>query len=132
MTVKLLTEQHLELLSFKGGCTGLSESTHVKMPHCWQSHSRLKYSLTLPFSIFRPIVAVYWCLSTPTTCSTSTVWTWSRGMKANQLELYHRKYNRLYLQYSSRENLSSGFPTKRVSNQSPQPQRVARKLKFHL
>ena len=33
---------------------------------------------------------------------------------------------------SSRENLSSGFPTKRVSNQSPQLQRLARKLKFHL
>ena len=33
---------------------------------------------------------------------------------------------------SSRENLSSGFPTKRVSNQSPQLQRLARKLKFYL
>ena len=32
----------------------------------------------------------------------------------------------------SGENLSSGCPTKRVSNQSPQLQRLARKLKFHL
>ena len=31
---------------------------------------------------------------------------------------------------SSRENLSSGFPTKQVSNQSPQLQRLARQLKF--
>ena len=31
-----------------------------------------------------------------------------------------------------RENLSSGFPPKRVSNQSPQLQRLARKFKFHL
>ena len=38
MTVKLLTEQHLEFLSFSGGCTGSSESIHVKMPHCWKSH----------------------------------------------------------------------------------------------
>ena len=38
MAVKLLTEQHLEFLSLKGGCTGLSESTLVKMPHCWKSH----------------------------------------------------------------------------------------------
>ena len=30
MTVKLLTEHHLEFLSLKGGCTGLSESTLVK------------------------------------------------------------------------------------------------------
>ena len=37
MTVKLLTEHDLEFLSLKGGCTGLSESTHIKMPHCWKS-----------------------------------------------------------------------------------------------
>ena len=35
MTVKLLTEHHLEFLSLKGGCKGLSESIHVKMPHSW-------------------------------------------------------------------------------------------------
>ena len=38
MTVQLLTEHHLECLSLKGGCTGSSESTPVKMPHCWKSH----------------------------------------------------------------------------------------------
>ena len=38
MSVKLLTEHHLEFLSLRGGCTGLSESTLVKMPHCWKSH----------------------------------------------------------------------------------------------
>ena len=38
MSVKLLTEHKLEFLSLKGGCTGLSESTLVKLPHCWKSH----------------------------------------------------------------------------------------------
>ena len=38
MSVKLLTEHHLEFLSLKGGCTGSSESTPVKTPHCWKSH----------------------------------------------------------------------------------------------
>ena len=38
MSVKLLTKQHLEFLGLKGGCTGSSESTFVKMPHCWKSH----------------------------------------------------------------------------------------------
>ena len=38
MNVKLLTEHHLEFLRLKGGCTGSSESTHDKMPHCWKSH----------------------------------------------------------------------------------------------
>ena len=31
MTVQLQTEQHLEFLSLKGGCTGSSDSIHVKM-----------------------------------------------------------------------------------------------------
>ena len=39
MGVKLLTEQNLEFLSLKGGCRDSSESTHVKMPHCWKSHA---------------------------------------------------------------------------------------------
>ena len=36
VTVKLLTEQRLEFLSSKGGCTGSPQSTLVKMPHCWK------------------------------------------------------------------------------------------------
>ena len=43
MIVKLLTEHHLEFLSLKGGCTGLSESTRVKMPHCWKSNATAHY-----------------------------------------------------------------------------------------
>ena len=38
MTVKLLTEHHLEFLSLKVGCKSSPESTLVKMPHCWKSH----------------------------------------------------------------------------------------------
>ena len=47
MTLKLLTEDHLEFLSLKGGCTGLSESTLVKVPHCWKSHATAHISLEL-------------------------------------------------------------------------------------
>ena len=45
MSVKLLTEHNLEFLSLKGGCIGSSESTHVKMPHCWKSHALAHLSL---------------------------------------------------------------------------------------
>ena len=38
MSVKLLTEHHLGFLSLKLDRTGSSESTLVKMPHCWTSH----------------------------------------------------------------------------------------------
>ena len=38
MSVKLLTEHHLECLILKEGCRASLESTHVKMPHCWKSH----------------------------------------------------------------------------------------------
>ena len=37
MSVKLLLH-HLELLSFKGGCTGSPVSTLVKTRLCWKSH----------------------------------------------------------------------------------------------
>ena len=39
MIDKLLVEHNLEFLSLKGGCTGSSESTRVKMPHCWKYHA---------------------------------------------------------------------------------------------
>ena len=38
ITVKLPTEHHFGFLGLKGGCTGSSESTPVKMPHCRKSH----------------------------------------------------------------------------------------------
>ena len=44
MSVKLLTEHHLEFLSLKGGCRGSSESTLVKMPRCWNLMPRLSCS----------------------------------------------------------------------------------------
>ena len=47
MIVKLLTEQHLEFLSLTGGCTGSSECTLVKMPHCWKSYVTAHMSLNI-------------------------------------------------------------------------------------
>ena len=47
MIVKLLTEHHLEFLSLKEGCRCSSESTLVKMPHCWKYMSLLKFHLLL-------------------------------------------------------------------------------------
>ena len=38
MIIKLLTEHDLKFLNLKRCCTGSSESTLVKMPHCWKSH----------------------------------------------------------------------------------------------
>ena len=46
MNIKLLTEHHLEFLSLKGGNTGSSESTLVKMSHCWKSHVTSQFSIT--------------------------------------------------------------------------------------
>ena len=36
-----------EFLSLKEGCTGLSESTHVKTPHCWKSTVAAQLRMTL-------------------------------------------------------------------------------------
>ena len=64
MSVKRLTEFHLEFLSLKGGCTGSSESTLVKMPHCWKSHVTAQlfclYAMhDIIFSIFTPPVSFH-------------------------------------------------------------------------
>ena len=53
MTGKLLTKHHLEFLSLKGGCTGSSESTLVKMPHCWKSHAMAHTTWSLQALILR-------------------------------------------------------------------------------
>ena len=55
MNINLLTEHHLEFLRLKGGCTGPSESIHVKMPHCWKS--RVTAQISYDFN---------WCVN----CST--------------------------------------------------------------
>ena len=56
MTVKLLTEHHFEFLSLKGGYTGSSESTLVKMPHCWKSHVEAHMFLENAFIAYDMIV----------------------------------------------------------------------------
>ena len=62
MTVKLLTKHHLEFLSLKRGCKGSSESTLVKMPHCWKSNvvaEMVKYILIeeIKQKVFKSVVA---------------------------------------------------------------------------
>ena len=51
MTVKLLTEHHLEFLSLTRGCTCSYESTLVKMPHCWKSHVMALVILYLSYDV---------------------------------------------------------------------------------
>ena len=53
MNNKLLTGHHLECLSLKGGCTGSSESFHVKMSHCWKSLAAAQLLDLLDFSHIR-------------------------------------------------------------------------------
>ena len=47
MTLRPLSEHHLEFLSLKGGCTGSSESTLVKIPHFWKSRVAAHVYLTM-------------------------------------------------------------------------------------
>ena len=52
MIVKVLTEHQLEFLSLKGGYTGSSESTLVKLPHCWKSHVTAQLVSTFTIASF--------------------------------------------------------------------------------
>ena len=62
MNIKPLNDHHLELLGLKIGCTGSSESTLVKMTHCWKSHVTAQYiSSNLPRWA---LIALYLYIST--------------------------------------------------------------------
>ena len=60
MTIKLLTEQHFEFLSLKGGRTGSSEFTLVKIPHCWKSHVAAQISMVLMLPLDNTYIVIYW------------------------------------------------------------------------
>ena len=60
MTVKLLTEQCLEFLSLKGDCTGPTESTLVKLAHCWKSHVAAQMSLYMRFGTYLISALMMW------------------------------------------------------------------------
>ena len=120
MIVKLLTEHHLEFLSLKGGCTGSPECTLVKMPHCLKSHI-MAYCL----------IPLYY--SCGTVClSLLGTWQGQNGEEWNEKTSTVLQVRSLEIWTSARQNLSSGLPTKRDSNRSPQLQRLARKMKFCL
>ena len=70
MTVKLLTEHHLEFLHLKGGCRGLSECTFVKMSNCWKSHAAAQFHEYLQEPNLTPNMPGFAgssCLASPTT-----------------------------------------------------------------
>ena len=57
MSVKLLTEHHLEFLGLKRDCTGSSESIFVKMPHCWNSHVAAQNSFLILYFLLKSVNA---------------------------------------------------------------------------
>ena len=57
MSVKLLTAPHLRFLSLKVGCTGSSENTLIKMPHCWKSRVKAYFKLAHAAKSGRPVTA---------------------------------------------------------------------------
>ena len=61
-----MTEHHLEFLSLKEGYTGWSESTLLKMPHCWKSHAtaRILYSKFLLVSLAELVGLSLTCFQT--------------------------------------------------------------------
>ena len=63
MTVKLLTAHHLEFPSLKEGCTGSSESTLIKMPHCWKSHVTAQILLIDDFNHYINLYLIIWCIA---------------------------------------------------------------------
>ena len=92
MTVQLRTKHHLEFLSLKGGCKGSSESTLVKMPHCWKSH----VTAHMCISIFRELVGTS---STLTTVNKAFLLSNQRASSEQSLiqSFLTRRYNKHYI-----------------------------------
>ena len=63
MSVKLLTENHLEFLSLKGGCRGSSESTLVKISNCWKSHAAAHISFQVKAQVYGIHLHIMACLT---------------------------------------------------------------------
>ena len=107
MTAKLLTEYNLELLSLTGGFTGLSESTLVKMPHCWKSR------VTAHFINYRPtregniaVSQVSVCPSVEESLGTSLIsYPVSISFRSNYV-LHARKVALPFFLFELQENLS--------------------------
>ena len=62
MIVKLLTEHHLEFLSLKGGCRDSSQSSQVKIPHCWKSHAAAQIRTQMPLRPKCPPLNIASCI----------------------------------------------------------------------
>ena len=68
-TFKVLVEHHLEFLSLTGGCTGLSESTLVKMSHCWKSHVPAQKVMRYLPSLVCVLHILVHCMSSHRSCT---------------------------------------------------------------
>ena len=64
MSVKLLSEYHLEFLRLNAGCRGLSESTLVKIPHCWKPHALAHFVL---YKMLSSSIRLIWAYFIPDT-----------------------------------------------------------------
>ena len=91
MIVKLLTEHHLEFLSLKGGCLGSSESTHVKMPHCWMSHALAHMINVYAYSAGALYHTPLYNTSTDISTCIDTVMLWSLIFNHGILQWNYRK-----------------------------------------
>ena len=62
MIVKLLTEHHLEFLSFKEAAQARLSLHLSRMPHCWNSHAMAYFFLKIVLFLFAehyPVVSVH-------------------------------------------------------------------------
>ena len=72
-----MTKQNFEILSSTGGKTGSSESTFVRIPHCWKSHVMAHFSVQ--FNLLR-----YKCSLISSTQNESLVMTKTNDISAHK------------------------------------------------
>ena len=74
----------MRFLSLKVGCTGSSESTLVKMPHCWKSHVTAHKVIVFPVAIsidIHTVIVFSWGLEIAISIDIHTVIAFQMGVR---------------------------------------------------
>ena len=117
-----MTEHHLEFLSLKGGWSGSSESTLVKMPHCCKTIVTAHMILHKCFPILLLLELI------KNRIATSTRW---RKEKVD-LTLPSKLIDPISIWALTRENLLSEFANNKGTDQSAHPCRLISTFVVHL
>ena len=108
MPVKLLAQHHSETLSLTDACTGSSESTLVKMPHCWKS---LVMAHTVSHFSYAPLLNVKLLIK-----DICNIYSETTSLKRIYICISHRNFIVIRRVTSEKMDLEGRYPQNTISH----------------